>query len=268
MMNSFRRNNKSVSQLRLLAAMTVLAIVFGATDMFTDGAVRSTLRPVFTGTAAVAQSAWRSLFGGSWLSSRDSLVEKNRDLIAEIEMLKAQGAAYEALRRENESLRALANLISVEGGSTTTTGISAPILSSFRASPYGTFLIGAGATHGVARGDIAVVAGGFVAGSVTDVSTGSSVVRSILAPGVSTEVVADGIGFTIEGRGAGNGRAQVPRESQIQDGDPLFAPTLGNRLVGVIGKIESATSSAYSQVYVHLPVNLNMLRHVYIVPRR
>jgi hypothetical protein len=59
---------------------------------------------------------------------------------------------------------------------------------------------------------------------------------------------------------------RMPRGIEIQEGDVVTAPQLGGRPIGLVGHIDSDTSSAEQTVLVSLPVNLASLRYIYIVP--
>lgn len=255
MMNSYRRNN-GVSK---LTAATVLVVVFFAADLISGGRLHAGLRGVLAPVSLWGERAKSAVFSGSWLLSRQTLLKENAALQSEIETLKAHDAAYQALLAEHESLQRLANLARKERG------IAAPVMTSFSASPYGTFVIGAGSSAGVQRGAAVLSENGFVLGVVTDVASNSATVRLVLAPAASTDVTVGNVGFTLEGRGGGNGRARVPREAPVRAGDVVIAAMFADRAVGVIGSTQTASSSAYSDVYIRFPMNLNSVRFVYVL---
>ena len=79
------------------------------------------------------------------------------------------------------------------------------------------------------------------------------------------EVTVAGSATLLEGRGGGNARALLPRGVEVKENDPVFAPSLGSRPVGVVGSIESDPSLAEQTIHVSLPVNLDSLRYVYVL---
>ncbi|TSC85685.1 MAG: hypothetical protein G01um10148_1071 [Parcubacteria group bacterium Gr01-1014_8] len=267
MMNLYQRNKFKIRATTsnprqgLLVATFLILVVIGA-DVFMDGAIRSRIRPMLVPVASFGRSAVAAVAGQDFWSSRQALLNENESLRERIEKMEAQNAGFEALRDDYEALQKMMAVTDEEGEK----GLIAPIASSFRASPYGTFIIGAGFTKGVREGDIVLSEGGFVLGAVSEVNAKSSLVRMVFAPGQKTEVVSGSTGFTISGRGGGNASAEVPREAALAEGAPVRASIYEGRPIGIIGNIESASSSAYAEIHVVFPINLNTVRYVYIVP--
>lgn len=263
MMNSYRQNK---SPHKRLFALTALVIFLYLVDILTGGSVRHQLR-----SGAVVLGRWSSYVGGSIrgsgiLSTRASLEAQNRSLAEELAQYEERAGAYEVLRSENEELRAFVRL--VESTSREAQGVTAPVVSSVRTSPYGTFLIGAGEAEGIARGSYVLTSGGFVVGTVTDTSAHTATVAEVFAPGASVEALAGGASFSAVGSGGGNARAKVPRALTIRINQPVVAPQLGQRPIGIVGSIASSTASASQELFIVLPVNLSSLRYVYILPVR
>jgi cell shape-determining protein MreC len=198
-------------------------------------------------------------------SSRRALQSKNELLSQRLAELEERAAAYAVVQSENEALRTLVRVV----GTTTNQGLSgvtAPIVSSLRSSPYGTFMIGAGAGDGIVRDSIVLTNGGFVVGIVSDTSVHTAVVTEIFSPQASFETLIGGALVTAQGRGGGNARAQVPRGLSINPGDAVIAPALGQRAIGIVGAVASSSASASQDVYIRLPINLASLQYVYIIP--
>lgn len=249
-----------------LFAATLIVVAVVLIDMFSGGVVRSAARLALAPFANFGRASVAAVSGGNLWSTRGGLLKENAELRIERDKLAAEGLGYRALQAQNESLSEMARLAETESSGGNQSGVTAAVISSFRASPYGTFIIGAGVQHGVREGSIVLAEGGFVIGVVSDVSNSSAVVRMVFAPGEKTDVVVGATGFSISGRGGGNASAEVPREAPVQEQSPVFAPGFENRPVGIIGKIESSTSSAYADVYVVFPQNLNTIRYVHVVP--
>ncbi|MDO8576507.1 MAG: rod shape-determining protein MreC [bacterium] len=262
-MNSYRQNK---SPHRRLFALTVLVIFLFLLDVLTGGSVRHQLRG-----GAVVLGRWSSYVGASFAGSgvfktRAALEAQNRSLAEELAQYEERAGAYEVLRAENGELRAFVHL--VESTSREVQGVTAPVVSSVRTSPYGTFLIGAGEAEGIVRGSYVLTGGGFVVGTVTDTGAHTATVGEIFAPGASVEAMAGGVTFSAAGSGGGNARAKVPRALSIRINDPVVAPLLGQRPIGIVGSIASSTASASQELFIVLPVNLSSLRYVYILPVR
>lgn len=242
---------------RLLLATIVILLIFGV-DFLSGGFIRD----VFRGGAGMIWNASVSVRTGiarsGFFSSRSSIATENAELRDQLNQVQERAAAYSVLLDENKELRSLLNLAQQERG------ITAPIVSSFRASPYGTFLIGVG--HGaVVEGAYVVTEGGFVVGRVAEVGTNTSLVRGIFAADNQIEAIVGGEALVVEGQGGGNARTNAPRSIVLSQGDPVIVPTLGGRPIGIVGRVESDASGADQRVFIQLPVNLSALRYVFIL---
>ena len=158
-------------------------------------------------------------------------------------------------RQELESLAHVAS---------TTPGISVPIVSSVIASPYGTFLIGAGTTHTIQSGSLVLTPQGFAVGRVTEVQSDTAVVQELFAQGIKTDARIGATPMQVIGSGGENAYAQAPRGASIQIGDMVNAPAFSHP-VGVVGVVASSSAEAYQDVYIRLPDNLSALQYVYVV---
>lgn len=258
-MNLYRHSKKR-SRAPFILATTLVILVF-LIDAVTGGSIRGLLHEG-------AVRLW-SVGGGSgalfsnFFSTRKALREENKTLREENSQLKIYAAAFGVLKQENEELRTLANLVG-EGS-----GVSAPIVSSFATSPYGTFLIGAGAANGLRGGELVIVGdarfGGFVMGRVENVDTRTSLVRGLFAGGETIDATVRDIGITLKGRGGGQAQGEAPREAAIEVGDIVTSAQVGGRAVGVVGKVEKDPSGAAERVYVHLPFSLASLSYVQVI---
>ena len=249
-----------------MLAATALVIFLFILDLLTGGFLRHTLR-----RATVVISQWSAQVGSSitgtgMFSTRASLEAQNRSLAEELAQFEERAGGYEALREENEQLRALVHL--ANSSPLSAQGVTAPVVSSVRTSPYGTFLIGAGAQDGIVRGSLVLTGGGFVVGKVTDMGAHTAVVSEIFAPGSAVEAQVGGAPISAVGSGGGNARAKVPRALSFTVNQPVTAPELGQRPIGIIGSIASSSASASQDLFIVLPVNLGSLTYVYILPVR
>lgn len=245
---------------RKLAYASLLVLVLLALDTLSGGSVRGLVKATMSGIWTTSADVRSAIFDSGYFSSHRSLAEANESLRADLELSTEKAAAYEAVRQENQILRSLLHLAKEERG------ITAPVVSSVRSSPYGTFLVGVGAAEGVAEGSLVITEGGFVVGRVTEVYKRTTLVTEIFAGGSRVDAQVGGATASAEGRGGGNALVKIPRGIAIRTDEPVTAPALGGRPIGLVAEVESDTSSAEQSVYVHLPVNLSSLRYVYIVP--
>lgn len=262
-MNSYRRSNARAGLLsgqsgRLLTITFIVILVF-VIDLASGGKIRDISQGAagsISGTSAVAFNAIKH---SGIFSTRARLAAHNEELQAEVERFREQDSAYQALKAENDQLALLAHLAQDNTGTTTA------IVSSFRSSPYGTFLIGAGTQEGIKHDSIVLTDLGFVVGRVTDVSTHTSLVTQLLSPGKSIDALIGKDPATFTGTGGGNARAQVPRDIEVKVGDIITSGTVGGRRIGIVGKVESESADAYSTVYMRLPQNVAGMRFVFVL---
>ena len=262
MMNSYRQNNVKRDRRRLLFASALVIIIF-VIDGLTGGTIRTVVRAGALSVGNIGARTGEVIFGSGFFSTRRALEKKNQALREELSQFQMRAAAFDVLKEENKALRDLVHLAEDERG------ITAPVASSFRASPYGTFLIGAGTEDGVSKNNLVLVGDsqfdGFVIGRVEDAGTHTSLVRGIFAPGEKTEAVVGDIAVSVEGRGGGQARAEVPREASLGEGESVFAGAMGGRAIGVIGKVEKKAGDASQVAYIHFPINQNEVRFVYVL---
>ncbi len=247
-----------------LIGAVVLVVAIGLLffmDRFTGGVVGGYARGAGGAARSLAASAGSAINQSGIMQGRASLASENEQLRREIALYAEEIAQAEFMRAENEELRGIVDLASAEEG------VSARIVSSHRASPYGTFLIDVGTDDGISNGDLVLTPGGYVLGEVVGPSDGSATVRSVFAANQQVDLVVGDAAFSADGLGGGNARASVPREAEIPIGSGVIAPHYGGRNVGTVMHVESASSSATAVISIRIPVNLDSLRFVYVVAR-
>lgn len=254
MKNSFHRNRRNT---RGLAVASVAVLLILAVDLLSSGALRGVVQ---SGSVAI----WRgfnitvdAVFGSGFFRTRNSLAAENKKLRQEIEHMREQTTLYAALREDYAAVSALVHLAE------STSGLTAPVASSFVSSPYGTFHIKAGNSSGVAEGDLVFSADGFMIGIVIEAHSGVSVVRELFAPGAKSDVTIHGAGAIATGRGGGNARVEIARGIQVAEGDIVRLASSG-KPVGVVGKVEADSASSVQDVFIRFPLNLSSVRFVFV----
>lgn len=251
---------KARRRLLIATLVVLLALVF---DLASGGMVRGAARVAASAVWSAGSAASGAIFGSGFFSSKRGLEAKIEALQQELTAQQALTGRLEVLERENTQLRAMVNFAKQQRG------VAAPIVSSSNSSPYGTFLIGAGTLEGVAEGSI-VLAGsekGFVIGSVAEAGEHISLVREVFAPGALVEGLAGGAVLSLEGRGGGNARTEVPSALALSSGEPVTSTAFAGRVIGIVGSVSSDPGSALARVFVRVPVSLSELQFVYVVPR-
>ena len=268
MRNSFSNFRDPVPGRRRLLIATLVVLAVFLVDAISGGMLRGSLRIAASTLWRAGSSMMSSIAGTGLFSSRRALQEENDEQRHELERLREREASYELAINENASLRALVHLAQREAG------ITAPVISSIVASPYGTFLIGAGAEDGIRGGDLVLAASesglfgesGIVLGLVSDVRRRSSLVTLVFSPEGAAEGSIGGASLEVEGRGGGNARAEAPRGVAIDVGDIVTSTSFGGRAIGVVGLVESDADRAFQKVYIGLPIGLSEVHYVYVVP--
>ncbi len=255
----FHDSSERSGRSRLLYATLLILLLFFL-DLISGGAVRNLVRSAASSVWAASAGLQRTVLDSGFFASRRALTDEIEMLRAQLQQNSEKAAAYEVVASENELLRSLLSLSQQERG------VTVPVVSSVRSSPYGTFVVGAGRDAGITAGSLVLSEGGFVVGRVSEVQKNSSLVSEILAGGARIDVMISGAVASASGRGGGNARVGMPRAISISVGEPVTAPELRGRAVGLVGSVESDSASAEQTVYFSLPVNLASLRYVYIVP--
>lgn len=244
----------------LVLLLSVAAFGF---DTVTGGLVRSYTRTMASVAWSASAGTISAFESNGLLATHRMLAEENAQLKAELQAEAEHTAQYAALESENAALREMAKVAETEG-----VGVTAAVLSTYRSSPYGTFVIAAGKSDGVNMGSIVLTQGGFVLGTVSDVDVHTATVQALFSPKNSIDLIVRDVAFTAEGRGGGNAEAEIPRDVTIAVGDAVLSPQFHNRVAGVIGSIDAASSSAVQTIHVRIPTNLNTLKYVYVVPKQ
>ncbi len=246
--------------MRVFLVLALFALgVFGA-DYVTQGTLRSSIREAGGLASASLASVVNALPSAHGFATRAALIAENEELHDALARRAEEDTRATALRVENEELRALAQLTAEEE-----TGLSAAVLSSFATSPYGTFVIGAGARYGLREGAVVLTPGGFVLGTVISVQDRTATVESLFAPGKEIEAAINDVPILLKGRGGGNARGEAPREAPLRVGDVVTIPHLESRPAGLVMELDSASSSAAATLFIRTPTNLDTLRFVYVV---
>jgi len=237
---------------------TLVVVVVLVIDVISGGMIRAKLRTFGAVLWQTSSGIHGTIFNSGYFASHRALADENTMLREQLARAEERAAAYSVLKDENDGLRALEQVVRTERG------VTAPIVSSLIASPYGTFLIGAGAND-VHPGDLVLTDAGFVAGTVSDVGSRTSLVNQTFAADASIDVRIAGASVVASGYGGGNARAILPRDITVKVGDAVVAPAYGGRAVGVVGNVRSDPANADQTVYIRIPVNLSSLRFVYVV---
>lgn len=264
MKNWYRQNNHAQRPSYRIAAVSIvlaIAAVIGI-DALSGGLVRALVRGTSGAVTNRVATVFSAVEESGVLRTRTSLATENAQLREQIERESEARARYDALAAENAALYEIARLVEP-----LERAVSVRVLSSFRASPYGTFHIAGGARDGLSAGNVVMTPGGFMLGTISDVGEYTASVHALFAPGREVQLTAGEVSFLARGRGSGNALADVPRGALLQVGDVVLSTESGGRPAGVIERVENDASSATERVYVRVPVNLDVITFVYVIPQ-
>ncbi len=242
---------------RLVWATIVIVCLFGV-DFVSDGILRRGVRTANDFSWQTLSVVGMRIKGTGFFTTRSRLAKENIALREQVARLQDTAAAYAALKADNDQLRSFLHVAD------TVRGITAPVTSSFTASPYGTFTIGAGSLDNVQKGTTVFTPDGFAIGRVEEVSARGALVVGIFSPGQRIDVRVGDTPLVLSGRGGGVAGADAPYRAKISVGDVAFAPSLGQVPVGIVGYVQEGDALASKNVLVRIPINLQSLSFVYV----
>lgn len=243
-----------------LVVATILIIVLLIIDAVTGGAIRSLVRQVSADISLAIRLQGSHIAELGYFSTHAALASQNAELQRRVASLEERGALSTALALQ------VAELARIDRLADASAGITARVVSSSIASPYGTFLIGAGSANGVIAGSLVLSPEGTVIGTVSDVGAHTSTAQYLFASGRIINAIIDGTSLSVRGTGGGNAQTLVPHGVTVSVGDAVIAPSLGERPIGVVGHVNADPSSAAMEVYIGSPANLDSLQYVYVTP--
>ena len=193
------------------------------------------------------------------VDSKRGLYKQNIVLKEELRSHGDMLAANEALKVENESLKALMGRIPADRSV-----VLSSILAKPNTTPYDTLIIDRGSKQGVKVDDLVFAGGDILIGEIESVEENISRVIMFSTPGNISQVLYGNTGKYFNARGQGNGsfEVDVSREVEVGVGDMFFYPGLDNTLVGVVKKIDFDSRDSFKNVIMKSPINIQEERWV------
>jgi cell shape-determining protein MreC len=136
-------------------------------------------------------------------------------------------------------------------------------------SLYDTFVIDIGAREGISVGDLIVVSGDTIMGTISEVYNTTSKVKLFSTPGEITRVTigASAISADAEGRGGGNFQAKLPRDVDVEEGDSVIMPGITQKLFGVVEKVVSNPTDPFKTILFKNPINSAEIEWVQVITK-
>ena len=262
-MNSFLQPRKKSGPLFAgrMAWFAFLLVLILAVHFF----VPSFFPRVFGSVAVPLWRGWNAasntlLDAAQLLSSKRSLVDRNRELTARLDELSVHLLQMPLLVEENSELKALVGRVGTEDV------VRAAVLTRPPASPYDSMVVDAGFAEGVSVGNQVRVFDVPI-GVVERVDAHISRILLYSAPGVviSAFLPAHNLPVEAKGQGGGNFIAAVVREEHVERGDIITVPGISTSLLAIVESVSAAPAGPFQTIRFKIPVNLSEVQFVEIV---
>lgn len=196
------------------------------------------------------------------LKTKESIFNKNRDLMVENTNLNNAMLDYQVLKNENNQLKELLGRIPEERNF-----ILADILSKPSNSPYDTIIIDIGENLDIKEGSRVYANGIVPIGEVDKVYDATALVVLYSSPGRKTIGIIDELGSSIEliGRGGGNFEMTVPVDLQVDKGKAILLPGIQPEIIAITEDVISAPNDPVKKFILSAPINVQSLKWVQVL---
>jgi cell shape-determining protein MreC len=256
-MNYLPRNRQRTSYGKpLIVVVAVFILGAGFFSLF-GGPLVSLLSPVWRGENAVGRFF---VMIGEHVATRGTLVDENLRLKERITSLELQVTTLNLTLSQE---RSLAELL---GRERKAKEVIAAVLTRPPQSPYDLVVIDAGESDGLTVGARVRLPEGPILGTVSDLFPHSAKVKLFTTAGEKTDAILErgNIPVVLEGRGGGNFRIIVPRETVVETGDRVISPDIGYSLLGVVEGVDVEATDSFKEILVKSPANIFSVRLVTI----
>ena len=219
--------------------------------------------PLLKTNALVGQKVSNLL---SYFASKKTLTQENVQLTLALNRAQAQAALYQALKQENETLRAI-----LGKKPENTNFLLAQVLHRPNQSPYDTLIVDLGQNNSnkvIPAGAPVTIEGEWLIGEVAAVYSETAKVG--LFSGASRELPVtlgeSGITVLAQGRGGGNFLVELPRSVVVEPG--MLVKTVRNNKIwpiGLVAQVKGDPSDAFQTILFKNPVNVYEISRVEIV---
>lgn len=192
-------------------------------------------------------------------TSKNSLEAENQQLQNQLAEVQVAVDRDKVLAQENLDLKGLL------GRSDKSSTILATVLSKPPMSLYDTLVVDVGSADKVSVGDTVIALGYVPIGTISSVDTHTSTVALFSSSGQKIEVnIGKNIQTFADSQGGGNFLIKLPKDTQVNVGDPISAPGIGAKIFGHVENIESNDNDPFIYVRFGLPVNMSELHFLQI----
>ena len=195
----------------------------------------------------------------SFLVSKKQLLISNRQLKKDILEAEMMLADRNNLLKENIELKEILGRVRAPGDL-----ILATVLVKPNVSVYDSLIVDAGKNLDIKRGNKVFAFGNIVIGEVDKVESKMSKVRLYSSAQTQTNVSVGlyNIPAVAIGRGGGDFEIKLPKELNIEEGDPVTIPNINSFVIGSVVMISTSPTDSFQTLLVKSKINLFELRWV------
>lgn len=226
---------------------------------FFDNLTTKVVVPLWRGENRVSRSFLNTV---NFFKTQKTLREENIVLKERMASLELELSALYPVRFESEKL------LSLLGRQSEKKGVTVAVLTHPPQSPYDLIVVDAGERDGLAVGSRVYLPEGPEVGVVAQVFPSFARVKLLSTAGEKTSAVLErfDIPVELEGRGGGNFKIILPRETAIEVGDRILSSSLESYLVAIVEEIRLEPTDSFMEVLAKSPTNIFRVRYLNVRP--
>ncbi|MDD4803661.1 MAG: rod shape-determining protein MreC [Candidatus Pacebacteria bacterium] len=196
------------------------------------------------------------------LKSKRGLIEENLLLKEQISRETNDKIVSDLIKKENEDLKGILNRASNENNYILATVLIKPFLSA-----YDTLIVDVGSNDSIEVGSQVLANGNSFIGYVSEVykNTSKIILYSSYGEKIPVLIGQNNIEKEAFGIGSGNFKVEMPRESDVKEGDNIVVPSISPNVFGIVEKVEFKATDSFKKILFKSPVNISELKWVEIV---
>ncbi|MFC1756995.1 rod shape-determining protein MreC [Patescibacteria group bacterium] len=194
-------------------------------------------------------------------SEKEDLDEENNFLKEKIKALELKNIIADNILKENDELK---ETLSRNRGANDF--ILASILSRPGYGIYNSLIIDIGSDDGIEKGTLVTAFGDVLLGHISEMTPSFSMVKLVSHPDEETNVfVGHSVSAIALGLGSENLSVALPHDIDINIGDKITTLGVGQLFLGIVEEIIMEPADPFQEIIFRLPVNIQELRHVYLI---
>ncbi len=257
MMNYHSRDSRKKKRKILLIILVGLVLFFYSNIIaFAGGIFRFITEPIWGAENNITQNFFNPF---NFFVSKENLIVSLQQAQKDKEDAELMLADRNLLLKENIELKDALGRVDKKDV------VLASVLSKPNNSFYDSLLIDAGSEQGIKKDDKVFVSGDILIGFVSEVNKNSSKVVLYSSPKEESDVM---VAFNIEakavGRGGGNFEIILPRDTDVEVGDPVASFGFNALLLGSVESVDSNPIDSFKTILVKSPVNIFELKWIQV----